>query len=303
MGKRKTKITKILKTAENKHNYFPALIWTVIVIGIILRLILPFLNIGMSGNECGLATNIINREYWGLFNPLDYNQTAPPLFLCLIKFCTTIFPMNNAETTNMILRTIPLCAGVLSIFAFYHLLTNIFVNRFVILCGLMLFIFNPALINYCYELKPYSTDVLVCILLIFYFIRYNPDGHWRQFVQTLIISASIMLSMPAIFVICGGLTWILIRDFRKFFYACSAFVLFVIFYFVYHLWGVFEANGARLDQLWSTFFVTPHNALSLAQIWTQYNLNVFVIPLASLCIIGGGVLIALLGLPVNGFIT
>ena len=180
MGKKKTKITKILKTTEKKYNYFPTLIWTTITIGIILRLILPFLNVGMSDNECGLATNILCREYWGLFNPLNYSQTAPPLFLCLIKFCTTIFPINNTETANIIFRTIPLCTGILSIFAFYHLLSNIFINRFVILCGLILFAFNPTLINYAYELKPYSTDVLVCILLIFYFVRYNPDGHWRN---------------------------------------------------------------------------------------------------------------------------
>lgn len=292
MGKKKQKTIKILKITEHKTNYFTPLIWTIISIGVIIRLALPFLNIDFSENEYSLAINILSRDFWGLFNPLDYSQTAPPLFMCLIKLCTIFSPVENLQTANFVFRIVPLCAGVLSIFAFYHLLTNIFVNRFVILIGLSLFAFNPALISYSYELKPYSTDVLVCILLMFYFIRYNPEGHWRQFIQTLTISATIMLSIPATFVISGGLIWGAFRDCRKFFYTISAFCLFLIFYFVYHLWGVLETNGARLDQLWTTFFVTPENIMSLGQIWTKYNLNTFILPHISLCVIGSGLFIS-----------
>ena len=149
------------------------------------------------------------------------------------------------------------------------------------------------LISCSYELKPYSTDVLMCILLIYYFIRYNPNGYWRQFIQTIIISASVMFSMPAVFVICGGLAWNLVRDFRKFFYAFTSFILFMIFYFVYHLWSIMELLGSKLDGLWTMFFATPENITSLAQIWTKFDLNLFVLPLISLSIIGIGALIAI----------
>lgn len=282
---------KSFKTKEST-NTFP-FVCTVITLGIIFRLVQPFFNNTISPDELVLISDLMNKEFWGLFNPLSSTQTAPPLFLCLIKTFTYLIPTGSSQQViDNVCRTIPLVASIASVFVFHQLLKNIFINKFVILTGLILFSLNPALINYAYTLKPFSTDVLICTLLILYFIRYNPEGYWKQFLQILIISCSILFSLPAGFIVFSGVINILFKDWRKFLFAITAFGLFGIFYFIYHLWGIMEAHGAGLDSYWQNFFITTQNTYHLALNLIKTNFNLFLSPAIGLGILGAGLLIS-----------
>ena len=278
---------KTTKTKESTNTY--PFVCTVICLGILARLLVPFFNQTLSQDEVLLIGAINNREFWGLFNPLSFPQAVPPLFLCITKLFSLLIPANTPpQIVETVFKTVPLLASIGNIFAFHNLLKNIFINKFVILAGLILFAFNPMLITYSWVLKPFSTDVLVCTLLITYFIRYNPEGYWRQFIQILLLSCSIMVSLPSVLIILGGIVHILFKDWRKFFFAISAFALFLIFYFIYHLWGIMEAHGASIDTYWSNFFITKKNIYHWALNMIKTNFNDFITPIIGLSAIGLG---------------
>ena len=276
------------KTSKTSDRLLP-FIYTVIVFGIVLRLIFPLLNTGLWHDECALGINILDREFWGLFNPLRFLQIAPPLFLSAVKVCTLgINPAENPVITDFVLRIVPLAAGIGAIFAFYYLLKNLFVNKYIQLAGVIMFALNPVLIQYSYELKPYSTDVLIAVLITLYFVRYNPESYWKQFWHVFLISLSMLISFPAGFVISGGLINILFKDYKKFFCALTAFFLVLIFYFVYHIWGVMEAHGQGMDNYWAAYFINGKNITDLIMLYIKNSFNIFIMPVVTLGVIVAG---------------
>lgn len=290
--KTKKKVQEKLHKTKNNEG-FNVWILCIIGLGIILRLVFPIMNTGLWHDECAVAINILDRDFWGLFNPLRFLQVAPPLFLSAVKLPTLLInPLDNPAITDFVLRLVPLLSGIASVFAFYYLLKNLFTNKYIQFIGVCLFALNPLLIQYSYELKPYSTDVLVTILLLIYFIKYNPDSYIKQFYQILIISLSMLVSFPAGFVIFAGILRILFKDYKKFFYALTAFGLVVIFYFIYHIWGVMEANGAGMDKYWFAYFINVNNFVQLATLFVKNTFNIFVLPLVTLGVIIAGFLVS-----------
>lgn len=302
MGRKKKRVKsdsakggeKRTQKRQNKtENSAAVFIYTVIAAGIILRLMFPILNTGMWHDECALGINVLDRDFWGLFNPLRFLQVAPPMFLSAVKLCTLpINPVDNPVITDFALRIVPLVSGIGAIFAFYYLLKNLFVNKYIQLAGIIMFALNPVLIQYSYELKPYSTDVLAAILLVLYFVRYNPDSYKRQFLQMLLISLSMFVSFPSAFIISGGLLNILFRDYKKFFCALTAFLLVLVFYFVYHIWGVMETHGQGMDNYWAAYFVAPRNIADLSVAVVKNSFNIFVLPLVTLGVLAAGAVAA-----------
>ncbi len=100
-----------------------------------------------------------------LTQTLPNAQSAPPLFLLLLKFSGEVFSYNEPVVV------FPVClASILSLFYFYKLLKILFPVRVVLLL-LFLFSFNTSLIYYAGELKPYSFDVLFSIVLLYYVLQ------------------------------------------------------------------------------------------------------------------------------------
>ena len=292
--KRKSPDSKKQKGIKTKKgDNLNGIIYIVIIIGILLRLVFPLLNTGLWHDECAVAINIIDRDFWGLFNPLRFLQVAPPLFLSAVKLCVLgINPLDNPVITDFVLRIVPLVSGIASIFCFYYLLKNLFVNKYIQLAGLIMFAFNPVLIRYSYELKPYSTDVLIAVLITIYFIKYNPDSYFKQFLQILGISFFMFISFPAAFVITGGIVNTLFKDYKKFFCAAAAFGLVLVFYFVYHIWGIMEVHGQGMDNYWRAYFVNINNIYDLTILNIKNSFNIFVLPVITLAGLAAGFVIS-----------
>lgn len=281
---KKSKKKSIKKERQNK--FFVVAPIVIIMLAILCRIFYAINATAITQDEFLFSQDVFNRDFWGLFNPLSSLQIAPPLFSCLVKLVAV-------KDIHLTLKIIPVLTGCASVLAFYYLLKNLIVNKIVILLGLILFAFNPALINASCTLKPYSTDILIAICLLIYFVKYNPEGYWRQFIQILLLSVSMLFSLPAFFTMVGGITSILQRDYRKFFYALTAFTMFVLFYFVYHLWNVMETHGAALDSYWRNFFITSANSLSLSLNFIKNNFNPFFNPFVSLCVMSAALLVTI----------
>ena len=192
-----------------KNLHLIPLSWLIIGFGILVRLVQYLSNRSLWADEAVLALNIVNRSYLELGQRLDYDQAAPLGFLWLEKFAVQLLGNNEYA-----LRFFPLLMGIVSIFLFAKLaqiclevkIKEPIRKNVVQSIALVLFVSLPDLLNYSSEVKQYSTDVavtlLLCILLLP--VREQKFTWLRTIITALVVAISVWLSHPAILVL-GGL--------------------------------------------------------------------------------------------------
>jgi hypothetical protein len=171
----------------------------IVLFGILVRVVQYFSNRSLWGDEVWLATNLVNRSYWELLQPLDHNQAAPPGFLWTEKFAIQVF-----GNTEYALRLLPLVGGIISILAFYKL-AKWALSGIAVPIALLLFACLRWPIYYATEVKQYSTDVMVALLLSLLLIPLQGQilKPSRMLVVGLIGGITVWFSHPAIFVLVG----------------------------------------------------------------------------------------------------
>ena len=136
--------------------------------GFVLRLRQYLVNRSLWLDEAMLANNILGRDFAGLFHQLDNNQGAPVGFLLLQKTITLM--LGDSEYA---LRLVPFLTGCLALVMMFLLARKIS-SAFAANLALALFAFSPALIYYSSEVKQYSSDVAIALMLILLFLKINP---------------------------------------------------------------------------------------------------------------------------------
>jgi len=246
----------------------PLLLWLMFGFGIAVRCVQYLANRSLWLDESMLALNIVHKTPLQLLQPLDYEQGAPLGFLILEK--TIVQMLGNNEYA---LRLLPLISGAFSLFIFYSL-AKIVLEQKALLISLALFIFSGPLIYYASEVKQYSSDVAIAVLMYFLTIRYiirNGFDVRNAIVFGIIGSVAIWISHPALFILIGVgtvLIWLYIRrktwgDLRRLVIACAFLVLnFTVLYFISlrHL----AQNDVLLDY-WTASFM-PLAPLSLREV-------------------------------------
>jgi 4-amino-4-deoxy-L-arabinose transferase-like glycosyltransferase len=101
----RSRIAKAARSAESA--WLPAL---VVLIAAGLRLVHYVGQPTLWLDEARIALNVAGRSWGGLLRPLDYDQSAPPLFLWLEKLAIGLGGPNE-----LALRAPALLAGVLSV--------------------------------------------------------------------------------------------------------------------------------------------------------------------------------------------
>src|SRR5262249_20204617 len=145
-----------------------------LLIGVVLRLSQYIANRSLWLDEAMLALNIVNRSFVELLQPLDYAQGAPLGFLFLEKALTLLF--GNAD---YVLRFVPLICGLVLIWLIYVLAERILLRAVAVVAAVALSVVSESLIYYASEIKQYSGDALMCLLLILATVRYL-DGNLRH---------------------------------------------------------------------------------------------------------------------------
>lgn len=179
--------------------------WAIVGLGIGLRLLRYWQGRSLWLDEVFLANNLIHKSAWGLLGKLDYRQGAPPLFLLACKGAVKLF--GNSEYA---LRLVPLLAGLISVPLFY-LLARRTLKRSGLIAALLLFAVLEPLIYYSSEVKQYSTDVAVMLAILLAVIRLHDHPQRRGALLGLFVVGfvGLFLSHPAIFVLAGGVVWLL----------------------------------------------------------------------------------------------
>ena len=131
-----------------------------IALGIALRLRGYFSGRSLWIDEASLALNVATRSFAELAQPLDYHQTAPLGYLWAARAATRLFGVSEAS-----LRLVALLAGCGLLFAIWGLGRRI-AGRRAGLAVLALTALSPALVYFSGEAKPYASDALVTVLLL-----------------------------------------------------------------------------------------------------------------------------------------
>ncbi|MBQ4113988.1 hypothetical protein IJD34_01150 [bacterium] len=242
----------------NYKSLFNIILGFIFFIGIILRIHVYLLNRSLWHDECSLAINILNGNIFSYFGVLEHLQSAPPIFMIASKALYSMF----TAFPESALRFIPLLAGIFSLCFFYVLLKETITNKFIVLIGMFVFSVNFQLIYYAQEFKQYSTDVLMVILALIYYSKYDfCINNLRQKICFAVITTVLpFISLPAIFVIVPALIFNLIKvkkeNLKSFLLYCIPFLTLNLIYYFFTLKSSKQQMLSTMSQIWSSGFLS-----------------------------------------------
>jgi len=182
--------------------------WILLVIGLALRIVAFMVNRSLWCDEAMLAHNVLDRSFLGLFQPLDFSQAAPTGFVASVKMMTLVF-----GDSEYALRLLSLLAGAASLPLFF-LLAKRLGNPIAVIMVTGMFALNGRCIFHAGELKPYSVDLAVALLMMVLILKWDESKFSRPVSVAVAAGAalSIWFSFPSVFVVSAGLTCLLIRE-------------------------------------------------------------------------------------------
>lgn len=120
-------------------------------------------------DEAMVATSIVQREWQGLLEPLEYAQVAPIGWLWLEKAA-----LQAVGGLEYALRLPQLIFGLGALLLFTAVARRLFAHAG-FLVALALFAFSAPLIQYSAEVKPYGMDAFISVAFLFFGVRYFVD--------------------------------------------------------------------------------------------------------------------------------
>ena len=183
--------------------YCAYLAWFLVLLGILVRTVQYLSNRSLWGDEVNLALNIIDRSYLELTQTLDYNQAAPLGFLWLEKLATQLF--GNSEYA---LRLLPFIASLISLGVFYRL-TRLYSSSLGGVIAIALFACGRYTLYFATELKPYSSDVAIALILFWLLgrVHHRMLGVKKIIGLAILGSLTVWLSYPSVFMLAGLEAW------------------------------------------------------------------------------------------------
>lgn len=245
-----------MSTFLKKHGY-TILLGLVILLGVLLRLKGLLINPSMWHDECALAWNIKFKGYLDFFGILRFMQMSPPFFMVMAKIITKIFGLSDIS-----LRVLPFLAGIASIFAFYPLAVKTLKSKPVILWAVFFFAINPRLINYSFEFKPYSFDVLFTIICLLFFINLDIEklSIKKAVLYGVLLSIVPWFSFVSIFIIAGAAINLFFKNIKS--NVSKKIILFIpliISCLIYlKIYLINNYTGTHMVDYWQKSFVTSN---------------------------------------------
>jgi hypothetical protein len=171
-----------------------------LAIGVLLRVYFYADRRSLWLDEVWLALNIVTRSAAGLTRPLDFSQSAPLGFLWVEHLAARIGGVNE-----LALRAFPLLAGCLLLVGLWMIARRLMGASGAALC-LALASLSPLMIYYSNEVKPYITDALFAVVVMWLALDVldAPDSR-RAWVRLAVCGAvAILFSTPSIFMLAGA---------------------------------------------------------------------------------------------------
>lgn len=232
--------------------------------GILLRLKGLLINPSMWHDECALAWNIKFKTYLELFGNLRFLQMAPPLFLVATKYLVNIFSVQNTlAVCDFVMRLIPFVCSVISIFIFYLISKNLFKTKKAVLLSLLFFVINKVLIDYSFEFKPYSSDMLCILLLVLFFIKVDISTMDYKKASKFSLGFCVMpwFSFVSLFFMGAGFITLFwgkkFSDYKKALILILPVSVSFLLYLKLYVLTVYSGNAKGLADFWANQFILP----------------------------------------------
>ena len=175
--------------------------WTLLIVGVTLRVVRYLLRFPLWEDEAGVSANLLDRGYRELLLPLHYHQIAPTLFLwgqlALVRL------LGFSEYT---LRLVPFLCSMGSFLLFVHVARRL-LRGATLLLAVGLFAISYPLTRYAAEAKPYACDLflaLAMLALALEWLRRPDQQRWLWALAAMVVPA-VGYSYAAVFV-AGGIS-------------------------------------------------------------------------------------------------
>jgi 4-amino-4-deoxy-L-arabinose transferase-like glycosyltransferase len=167
-----------------------------VLLGIGCRLRQYLVRTSFWNDEAFIVLNIVDHPASWMLGPLDYNQAAPPVFLWIERAAFLALGSNEYA-----LRLFPLIAGLTSLVLFALLAWRVIPGPAAVF-AVGWYAFAQKLIIYCAEVKQYSSDALIAVILILLAVgggRVRPASA-RFMLIAMVSAAAVWLSHPTVIV-------------------------------------------------------------------------------------------------------
>jgi len=182
-----------------------SLVIGVVLLGVVLRVIRYVSCSSIWHDEASVALNLMSRSFGDLMRPLDFAQGAPVGWLWLSKAACEVFGYNEWA-----LRMPAFLTGLATPIVFYFVARRLLKGTGLIVAMLLVSLLEP-LVHYSNELKPYSFDVLLALVILWFLA---PGQERRGVLRSLPVLALVgsfctWFSLASVFMLAGvGMVWI-----------------------------------------------------------------------------------------------
>jgi len=170
------------------------------LLGVLIPLIVFIYNRSLTIDESNLARNIIEKGIPQFFQPLDYEQFAPPLYSASLKVFSSL--LGNYDWVFKLMSILPYA---LMILLMIQLLKKLKLSKITIVLAIILISFSPLFIRYSTELKQYSLDGCIALGLIFFAMMssFRIKDKNEMIVWGIVGGLCVWFSMPSVFILFG----------------------------------------------------------------------------------------------------
>lgn len=243
----------------------------IIFFGVLFRVKLYVENHSVWLDEAVTTVSIGSRSFKEILTRIDIfpDFAKPPIGFELIeKLSITIFGNNE-----LAFRLFPLLSGVGSLLLFYVIGKKLFSKK-VQKVSLALFAVCEPLIQYCGDTKPYSSDVMMALILIYIFINVRKSGLGLKNILIFGLSGGLIIwiSSPCIFILAAlGFTVVIMalldKKWRDLISMLPVFAVWLAsFIFLYKVSLSQMVNGESLKATWVGAF-GPEQIFSVATLF------------------------------------
>lgn len=179
--------------SKDKTIFCVAILWIIAAIGVCVWVNIQ--NLRLWVDEGMLAYSIINRSLLELAStPLDWNQSAPIIYIYIVKVFSLI--LGNSE---FVLRLPSLLSFCVLLLMFYYIVKNVFGHEYPILETAFL-AGIPFIMGYAQEFKPYMIEATAVLGVFILYYQYKTEKiTWYLFI--IVSGLAIGLGNPVCFVL------------------------------------------------------------------------------------------------------
>lgn len=256
--------------------------WQIALVGLGagLRLWQYAANTALWLNEVPLARNILDRSLWRLLSlPLDNNEVAPKGFLLAEKVAVSVF-----GSSGYALRLFPLLSSLIALVVFWRIVAR-WLDGLTSLVALALFATAVPLVVFASQVKQYSSDVAVAMLLLWLALHLGvgTSSLWRGLGAGMAGAVLVWFSQPSVLVVCGLSVSLILFAWvprhgapqRRWFLVLplGLWVVSALVSTLVALAGLTDATQAYMHRFWAAGFAPLSLSEALKTLWPRHQLG------------------------------